>query len=84
MKEKMMAIAEDDYDLVIEHYSNIIHLNPADAEAYFDRAEIYLKSGAGSYSEEKLLLAYRDLKKGLELNPDSERAQLVKYILGEY
>ncbi|MDR1318617.1 MAG: tetratricopeptide repeat protein [Treponema sp.] len=78
-----MAITEDDYDLVIEHYSNVIHLNPADAEAYFDRAEVYLKSGADSCSEEKLRLAYEDLKKGLKLNPNSERAQLVKYILGK-
>jgi tetratricopeptide (TPR) repeat protein len=77
-------MTEDDYDSVIEHYSNAIHLNPADAEAYFDRAEIYLKSGTSSCSEEKLRLAYADFKKGLELNPDSERAQLVKYILGEY
>jgi tetratricopeptide (TPR) repeat protein len=76
-------MTEDDYDSVIEHYSNVIRLNPADAEAYFDRAEIYLRSGTIGYSEKKLRLAYADFKKGLELNPDSERAQLVKYILGE-
>jgi tetratricopeptide (TPR) repeat protein len=78
-----MTVIEKDYDSVIEHYSNIIHLNPTDANAYFDRAEAYLKSGADNCSEEKLRLAYADLKKGLELDPNSERAQLVKYILGK-
>lgn len=64
------------YDIAIVHCSEALELDPVNWQAYNNRAIAYLGKGL-------IRLARRDVRRGLQLNPDSDRLHRVEILVEE-